>query len=770
MAAQAPLFFLIAGEASGDLLGAHLMRALRVKANGEVRFFGVGGPRMREEGLELLFDQTELAHMGLFELVRALPQLLARINETAASVRAKHPAALITIDSPDFCFRVAKKLKGEGIPLIHYVAPSVWAWRPGRAKKVATFLDHLLALLPFEPPYFTVHGLPCTFVGHPLVESDAGKGDAGRFRAREGLASDVPLLALLPGSRAGEIRCLLPIFAETVALLQKSHADLQLVVPTVPATASLVRGEVKSWGIPVHFIETDADKYDAFAASRAALACSGTVSVELALAGLPTVIAYRANPLTVALYRHFIKTKYATLINIMRDRMIMPEFLQEYCKPHALANAVDLYMTSEKARAEQKAELESLSVWLGRGQFVPSEKAAETVWEAAFPARQKRRILQVIPSLGSGGAEQGCVDIAAALVTRGDRAFVASTGGWRVEALEKAGGVFIAHDVKTKNPFKIWRNAAWLAALIRRERIDIVHVRSRAPAWSVWLACRRTGCPWISTFHAAYTVSNGFKKIYNAVMAKADRMIAISPFIERYILLHYDPSPENVALINRGVDIEALDPKNVSEENRAAFEEKAGLASGEKAIVMPARLSPIKGQNVLLAAAGLLKAQGLALPKILLIGDDQGRVGYTQKLKTIIAALELGSVVKLVGAWSDMPAAYAAARLVIVPSIKPEGFGRVPVEAMASAVPVIASHIGAMSDTVVDGQTGWLVTPDDPEALAAAMQKALAATDEERAAMGEAGRQRAASLYDKKRMIEQTLALYDSLAERKGHF
>ena len=179
-----PLFFLIAGEASGDLLGARLMRGLKKLTNGEARFAGIGGPRMRAEGMEILFPQEELAHFGLFELLRHVPHLLGRMNETVAEVKRLRPAALITIDAPDFCFRVAKRLKGEGIPLIHYVAPTVWAWRPGRARKIAKFLDHLLALLPFEPPYFTREGLACTFVGHPIVESGAGQGDGARFRAK----------------------------------------------------------------------------------------------------------------------------------------------------------------------------------------------------------------------------------------------------------------------------------------------------------------------------------------------------------------------------------------------------------------------------------------------------------------------------------------------------------------------------------------------------------------------------------------------------------
>ena len=374
-----PLFFLIAGEPSGDLLGARLMRALKAKTNGAVRFVGIGGPRMQAEGIELLFDQAELAHMGFFELIRHVPHLLRRIRQTIAEVKRVRPAALVTIDSPDFCFRVAKKLKGQGIPLIHYVAPTVWAWRAGRAKTIAGFLDHLLALLPFEPPYFTRENLPCTFVGHPLVESDAGQGDAKRFRARYALPSSVPLLAVLPGSRRGEVKRLLPIFAATLTQLRALHPDLHVVVPVAAGVAEIVKSAVRGWPMTVIVTESDADKYDAFAAAQCALACSGTVSVELAMARLPTIITYQMNALTVALYRRFIKTPYVTLINIMQKREVMPELIQGNGTPEKLAQAVHRLLLDPVARQKQTDDLASIGAWLGRGQFVPSEKAAEVV-------------------------------------------------------------------------------------------------------------------------------------------------------------------------------------------------------------------------------------------------------------------------------------------------------------------------------------------------------------------------------------------------------
>ncbi len=378
----APVFFLIAGEASGDILGARLMRALRGKLDGAARFVGIGGPLMQAEGLELLFPHTELMHFGVVEVLRHIPRLLKRIEQTAQEVLRLQPSALITIDSPDFCFRVARRVKERAqkkIPLIHYVAPTVWAWRTGRAKAIAQFLDHLLAVLPFEPPYFTREGLDCTFVGHSVVEGGAGKGDAAAFRAQHGIAPDAPLLTVLFGSRTSEITRLSPIFREAVELLHKKHPALQIVVPTVPHLKIRVAAEVANWGLPAHIVEGEKEKTDAFAASRAALACSGTVALELALARLPSVIAYKINGLTALLYRRFIRVAYVNLINIMHNQQVVPEFLQENCVPKKLAQAVDVLLSDETARQEQIAKLAATAEWLGQGRFVPSERAAETV-------------------------------------------------------------------------------------------------------------------------------------------------------------------------------------------------------------------------------------------------------------------------------------------------------------------------------------------------------------------------------------------------------
>ena len=389
--AETPLFFLIAGEASGDLLGAKLMRALKTRTKGQVRFAGIGGPRMQAEGIELFFPQAELAHFGLFELLRHVPHLLARMKQTIAEIRRVRPAALITIDAPDFCFRVAKKLKGEGIPLIHYVAPTVWAWRAGRAKKIAQFLDHLLALLPFEPPYFTKEGLGCTFVGHPIIESSADKGNAERFRKKYGLSSNDTLLAILPGSRMSEASRLMPIFKETIERLLPRHPGLRVAIPVAPALNDYLRKQARDWRVPVIFVEGDPDKYDMFAASRTALACSGTVALELAMARLPAVIAYKISALTAFFYRRFVTIKFASLVNIARNRMITPEFLQEDCTPDNLAAAVHELLSDEQARQRQIEGLADVATWFGQGQFVPSERAAETVLNVVTKGADKKR-------------------------------------------------------------------------------------------------------------------------------------------------------------------------------------------------------------------------------------------------------------------------------------------------------------------------------------------------------------------------------------------
>ncbi|EWY42151.1 lipid-A-disaccharide synthase [Skermanella stibiiresistens SB22] len=379
MRERGPLIFLVAGEPSGDLLGARLMAALKRQSDGLIRFAGVGGERMIAEGLDTLFPLSDLSLMGIAELVPRLPNLIRRLSQTTEEIRRLRPDVVVTIDAPDFCFRVAKRLKGQGIPFVHYVAPSVWAWRPGRARKIARILDHLLALLPFEPPYFEKEGLPCTFVGHPIVEGGAASGDGARFREKHGLAPADRVLTVLPGSRRGEISRLLPDFGATVARLAPRYPGLVVAVPTVPHVRDTVAAAVAGWPVRTVLVEGDADKYDAFAASEAALAASGTVALELALARLPAVIAYRMHPVTLGLYRRFIYAKYANLVNIMLDRMLVPELLQEDCTPEKLDAAITRLLDDHSARVEQQTGVAEVAKWLGVGGVPPSDRAAEVV-------------------------------------------------------------------------------------------------------------------------------------------------------------------------------------------------------------------------------------------------------------------------------------------------------------------------------------------------------------------------------------------------------
>jgi len=376
--------FLIAGEASGDLIGARLMAALREAWPAPIQFVGVGGPRMAAEGLDILFPFDVLAVFGLAELVPRLPALIRRLGQTVRAVIEWAPDALITIDAPGFNYRVAARVRrnrpaGDCYPLIHYVAPTVWAWRPQRALKTAAIFDHLLTLLPFEPPYFERVGLGCTFVGHPILEGGADRGEAHRFRLEHPELAASRLVAMLPGSRVGEVRRLLPAFRATFERLSERRSDLVAVIPTVAHVADEVAAGVADWPVPTLLLHRDREKYDAFAAAEVALAASGTVALELALAKLPAVIAYRLHPLTVAVYRRLIRVKYANLVNLMHDRLVVPELLQENCRPSLLAEAVGRLLDDPEAREQQRAALTEVKGWLGAGGCLPSRRAAAVV-------------------------------------------------------------------------------------------------------------------------------------------------------------------------------------------------------------------------------------------------------------------------------------------------------------------------------------------------------------------------------------------------------
>ena len=371
--------FLIAGEPSGDILGARLMAGINRAANTPVQFVGVGGERMEKEGLETLFSMTELSVMGVAEIVPHLPRLLRRISDTARAIRDVAPDVIVTIDAPAFCFRVLKRLRNSTIPKVHYVAPTVWAWRPGRARKIVSLVDHLMVLLPFEPPYFEAVGLSTTFVGHPVLESDTGQADGRRFRLAHNIAPDVPLLCLLPGSRRGELAKLLPPFKEAVQRLASKFSNLRVVLPTLTDLAPALRLEVQSWQMPITVVEGEQDKFSAMAAADVALAASGTVALELALLGVPNVIAYRLNPITAAIVARLIKVKYVNLVNLLVDRLVVPEYLQAECRGDLLSDAVEQLLTDKNAADAQKTAMDAAVALLSSGTTSPSDKAAATV-------------------------------------------------------------------------------------------------------------------------------------------------------------------------------------------------------------------------------------------------------------------------------------------------------------------------------------------------------------------------------------------------------
>lgn len=372
--------YLVAGEPSGDLLASRLMRALKKKTGGDVRFYGVGGETMAQEGLTSLFDSSELAVMGLMEVIPSIPRILKRISQTVQDIVDKKPDVVVTVDSWSFSARVNKALKARktGIPQFHYVAPQVWAWKKKRAKTCGRYIDELFALLPYEPPYFEPHGLKTDFVGHPVVEGGASKGDGAAFRKEYGIAAGAPLLCVLPGSRRSETKYLLPVFQETVSRLKRKYPALRVVVPTVVTVAEKVKKAVASWDVPVTVVTGEKARYDAFAAANAALAASGTVALELAMARVPYCIAYKMNPISSFLAPLVVKGKYVNLVNILADKLIVKEFLLKNCRADWLANEVDLLLSDETYRQTQILQASQVLNLLGAGQSeTPSDKVAD---------------------------------------------------------------------------------------------------------------------------------------------------------------------------------------------------------------------------------------------------------------------------------------------------------------------------------------------------------------------------------------------------------
>jgi lipid-A-disaccharide synthase len=387
LAAETTLM-LVCGEPSGDLLGAQLMAALK-RLDPDLRITGVGGAAMAREGLESLYPLDATAVMGLREVVPAIPAILRRVRQAVEFAAETRPDGLVVIDSPDFTHRIARALRKRdpSIAIVNYVAPQVWASRAYRAKAMARYFDLVLALFPFEVPFFEQFGLKAVFVGHPVIERAQRMTGGAALRARLGIAPETPLLALLPGSRTSEVRFILPVFRDAVARLAKRIPGLLTVLPTVPHVAAKVRAGTMDWPTPLHILESEADKYAAFDAADAALAASGTVTAELALARTPMVVAYRVGSLTFALAAWLMKVPYMTLLNILLEREAVPEFRQEKATPEALCDALETLFTSAEARAAQIAAMDEFAARLGEGDEAPSTRAARVVLD--FVRRRK---------------------------------------------------------------------------------------------------------------------------------------------------------------------------------------------------------------------------------------------------------------------------------------------------------------------------------------------------------------------------------------------
>lgn len=381
--------FLIATEESGDRLGASLMKVLRQRLGGAVRFEGIGGRAMAREGLTSLFPIEQLSIMGLAAVVKQLPMILRKIRETAEAVTKASPDILVIIDSPDFTHRVARRVRARdpAIPIIDYVSPSVWAWRPGRARAMCAYVDHVLALLPFEPEaYRRLRGPPCSYVGHPLTEQIATlRPGADEQQRRE---APPPVLLVLPGSRRSEVKHHMAVFGATLGLLQAEGVAFELILPTMPHLAEAVREGTANWPVRPRIVIGEQEKRAAFRIARAALAKSGTVTLELALAGVPMVTAYRTGAIEAWILLRVINVSSVILANLVVGENVVPEFLQRDCTPQKLSRALRDVVDESPLRRRQVDAFAKLDAIMSTGGQTPSTRAADIVLAAMGKARR----------------------------------------------------------------------------------------------------------------------------------------------------------------------------------------------------------------------------------------------------------------------------------------------------------------------------------------------------------------------------------------------
>ncbi len=376
--------YLIAGEVSGDVLGALLMKAIRTE-HPDATFYGIGGALMTREGLNSLFPMNELSIMGLTEVLPRIKHILGRIKETIANIRQLDPDILVTIDAPDFSFRVVKELREEKSKsnpiMVHYVAPTVWAWRAGRAKKVADLYDGIVCLFPFEPPYFTKHRLPSGYVGHPVMEQGFVDASGLAVRAEMGIAPDTKVLGLMFGSRNGEVERHGETLRKIATKLQADKPQLHFLVPTLPHVEEKVRALMAGLN-NVHIIHNPDRKPEIFAAMDAAVAVSGTVALELAVANVPHVIAYTMSPLTWAILNKVIKIRYAHLANILLNKEVVPEYIQGDCNPDQIALTMKGLLKDAHDVEQQRAEFATVRKLLhGKTKDAPSLQAARFIFD-----------------------------------------------------------------------------------------------------------------------------------------------------------------------------------------------------------------------------------------------------------------------------------------------------------------------------------------------------------------------------------------------------
>ncbi|MEL6860146.1 MAG: glycosyltransferase family 4 protein [Pseudomonadota bacterium] len=390
--------------------------------------------------------------------------------------------------------------------------------------------------------------------------------------------------------------------------------------------------------------------------------------------------------------------------------------------------------------------------------------------ESAWPDLSGKTILQVIPDLSAGGAERTTVEMAEAITGAGGRALVASEGGRLETRLQAAGGELIELKAASKNPLIIRKNTRLIEALIAEYGIDLIHARSRAPAWSAYVAAQRTETPFVTTYHGAYSGTAGLKRRYNSVMARGDLVIANSEWTAAHVMAVHETPAEKIVTIPRGVDLEAFDPAEISTERIAKVRTAWAIGPDDSRLrlVLPGRLTSWKGQSLAIDALGALDTAERAGLHLILPGDAQGRQKYVTELEDKIIALKLGGTVSIVGHTDDMPAAYALADIILAPSTRPEAFGRVAAEASAMAKPVIVADHGGQRETVIEGQTGTRAEPGSVPALTAAIRTLMNLPSEARAAMGAAGQAHVRENYSKKQLQTATLNVYARLLLNKA--